>query len=281
MKPIKIIGIIGASLAVITTAVVLVVRSKKPDVQIDENGNIIETGSTDPNAPGNQTTPGGQITPGAESKLDEVINEKLKSILTIYKTTGKFANAADAEYFIKNTDYLDENERISTAEIKNALKRSNLVYFDGKVTTRMTADEVEKFFMDMSPKAGGKAYMEFNKVVSTPGNNGYGSGSGLNNSQIPIENMNSPILTPYTNYQLKKLLANGWWFALWYDGGGNYAGHRNGYSTTNPGNFYALNVWDMWGSNPTNRKMVKIPDTLKTDEYSYYSFSAKGKNNLI
>ncbi|MDP1745287.1 MAG: hypothetical protein Q8L90_06915 [Bacteroidota bacterium] len=224
------------------------------------------TGTGSGTGTGNGANP--DTTPDLETALD-LARKRLKDMIAKYKQDGRFSNTADAEFLILNLNSLDESERPSINDIKTVLKKSNMAFYDGKVSNRMTKAEMDAFITANAPSYDGKRIM------------GYNGG------------FESPDLTPYTSYQLKKLLANGWWFALRTSnmptpgytatsGATTYANsatsYNNGYAATSQGGNYLVFPFSFWGDNTISHlSMVKIPTSLTGVDYSYAFDGRKSK----
>lgn len=239
-KTVKIIGGIVLGLGAIFGAY-KIYQSKKNKVQVDENGNIVD------NKGKKQEEDGGSQGGGSSSQTE---NLRITKILGELDKNTKFSNADDAKYFIQNIDSVDENKRPSNDDIKKYLLKSGLAYFNGNIEPRMSRADADKIIVDNAPTLDGK------KVIKYKGG------------------FESPDLSPYTTNQLKRLLAHGYWLALWYDGGGNYAGHNQGYAATSAGGYFVVTTIDLAGSNDGHLRKVTVPTELQGEPYSY---SAEGK----
>jgi len=140
-----------------------------------------------------------KITEAEDSKPStlELAKLRLKNTIANYKSTGRFANVSDAEFLIKNLDSLDESERPSSDEILRVLRMSNMAYYKGVVSPRMSEADMQKFIDSFAAMENGK------RVIKHSG------------TFVPI--VTTSVVwdyTPYIQAQLQKLLANGWWFGI-------------------------------------------------------------------
>ena len=175
------------------------------------------------------------------SALD-IARAKLKAVINNYKQNGKFTNTDEALFLIINAESLEEADRPSVQDIKTVLRNSNMVYYDGKVSKRMSLSDMVSFLNSFAEKKNGKNVL------------GYKGG------------FDSPYLANYTNYQLKNILANGWWFGLQTTSSGGL----NGY-TSEGGTYrvFPFSKWDVSDNGDARLSMVTIPEEYKGSEYSY------------
>jgi hypothetical protein len=163
--------------------------------------------------------------------------DKENAILSTIENSNKFTNVEDAAYFILNINVLTPDRKPSNVRIKAVLQNSNMAYYEGVVSQRLSLAEMNTFLDNNAPKNGGRNIMKYNG------------------------GFNSPDLSAYSDYQLKKILANGYWFALWTNPGGS-----GGYLMV--GGNYVVYPYSLLGGNDSHLSMVFIPEKYKGGLYS-------------
>ena len=178
-----------------------------------------------------------KIATDAATQLKANIDRE-NAIFIAVETNNKFPSLEDASYFISNLNLLDVNHTISNDRIKAVLRNSNMAFYDGVVSQRLSLADMQMFLDNNAPKVGGKSVISFNG------------------------GFDFPILSSYSDYQLKRLLANGYWFAIWNDGNGTDVKYQMS------GNAYTLFPYSFSGDNDSHLVMVTIPATYKGGLYA-------------
>lgn len=243
--------LIGLAVAGAAIGSYLIFKPKKT-VNLNPDGSIGDgsgTGTTPP-----PTTPPG-TTPPPTTPPPNVQDPRITTILDYLNKQGKFETTANALYLIKNLDSVGEDVRPTTASIKLALKHSNMAYYDGKVEPRWTVAQAEVAMLaPFANKSSLGAYTFY-----------FGSG------------FSDPNLANWTPYNLKKMLAHGYWFALILGSDANvtnsYANYKsdgrlNGFLTSKGS--YIVKIADLLSPNPTILTNIVIPDIYKGGDGDYY-----------
>ena len=145
-------------------------------------------------------------------------DSKLQSIATLMNNTGTFSSIADAQYLFDNMSKFSIAPDINSVRL--ALKQSGMAYYDSKVTMRMTQNDVWAIIKQYS----GLVNSNFNPPL-------YGMAF--------THDFDAPALGNYPVYQLKKMIAHGWWFGLDSSTGSiinptaTTRGRQEGYTTIN------------------------------------------------
>ena len=175
----------------------------------------------------------------------QAIVDRVMAILSVIDNGGKFPDFDSASYFIANFNVIDVNKKPSIDRIKEALKNSNMAFYDGVVSQRLSNDDMVKEFAKFAPQ----------------GSNSWGSHSLISFNG----GFGSPNFSAFTDYNLKKYLAHGWWFGLWHDG--STGSGNGGYQMAN--NAYVVVPQNLWGSNDSRVSGLTIPAQYKGGTYTY------------
>lgn len=186
--------------------------------------------------------------------LNVITDPKLKAITEKLIKDARFDSVADAQYFMDNIQSIPPVTKPNSDQIRAGLRNSNMAFYDGKAEKRLTFWEVDK----MNQQNLWKSKNEGWAMIRFAGG------------------FESPAFNKYTPYQLKRLLAHGWWFGMTPVGG---TGYKMGIAEDG-GNAYYVAPMGMGrpGSaaqeNGSVYSGVAMPSSLKGEEYSY-AFNGK------